>query len=34
VLAPLWDLLDSPRFREQVAALGGYATEEMGRRIR
>jgi putative molybdopterin biosynthesis protein len=34
VLAPLWELLDSARFREQVAALGGYATAEMGRRIR
>jgi putative molybdopterin biosynthesis protein len=34
VLAPLWELLDSARFREQVAALGGHATAEMGRRIR
>jgi putative molybdopterin biosynthesis protein len=34
VLAPLWELLDSPGFREQVEALGGYSTEQMGRRIR
>jgi putative molybdopterin biosynthesis protein len=34
VVAPLWGLLDSPDFRAQVEALGGYATEEMGRRIR
>jgi putative molybdopterin biosynthesis protein len=34
VLAPLWDLLDNVDFREQVEALGGYATEEMGRRVR
>src|SRR5919198_4344943 len=30
VLEPLWELLDSARFREQVEALGGYATAEMG----
>jgi putative molybdopterin biosynthesis protein len=34
VLAPLWELLGSERFREQVVALGGYGTEETGRRIR
>jgi putative molybdopterin biosynthesis protein len=34
VLAPLWELLDDVGFREQVEALGGYATAEMGRRIR
>jgi putative molybdopterin biosynthesis protein len=34
VLAPLWGLLADARFREQVEALGGYATAEMGRRIR
>jgi putative molybdopterin biosynthesis protein len=34
VLAPLWELLDSPGFREQVEALGGYSTAQMGRRIR
>jgi putative molybdopterin biosynthesis protein len=34
VTAPLWALLDSPEFRAAVEALGGYATEEMGRRIR
>jgi putative molybdopterin biosynthesis protein len=34
VLAPLWELLASERFREQVVALGGYGTEETGRRIR
>jgi len=34
LLAPLWALLDSDPFRAEVAALGGYATEEMGRRIR
>jgi putative molybdopterin biosynthesis protein len=34
VLAPLWALLDDLRFRRHVEALGGYATAEMGRRIR
>jgi putative molybdopterin biosynthesis protein len=34
LLAPLWDLLASDRFRAQVDALGGYDTTEMGRRIR
>src|SRR3954467_7945391 len=34
VTAPLWALLDDPDFRAAVEALGGYATEEMGRRIR
>jgi putative molybdopterin biosynthesis protein len=34
LLAPLWALLARASFRERVAALGGYATEEMGRRIR
>jgi putative molybdopterin biosynthesis protein len=34
VLAPLWELLDNADFREHVEALGGYATDEMGRRIR
>jgi putative molybdopterin biosynthesis protein len=34
VLAPLWRLLAEPRFRTAVEALGGYGTEEMGRRIR
>jgi putative molybdopterin biosynthesis protein len=33
-LAPLWALLESRRFRAAVADLGGYGTEEMGRRIR
>jgi putative molybdopterin biosynthesis protein len=33
-LAPLWALLRSGRFRDAVAELGGYATEEMGRRVR
>jgi putative molybdopterin biosynthesis protein len=33
VLAPLWELLGEAQFREQVEALGGYATAEMGRRI-
>jgi putative molybdopterin biosynthesis protein len=30
----LWALLEDPRFRDAVEALGGYGTEEMGRRIR
>jgi putative molybdopterin biosynthesis protein len=34
VTAPLWALLESPGFRGAVEALGGYRTEEMGRRIR
>ena len=34
VTAPLWALLDDPGFRDAVEALGGYATGEMGRRIR
>jgi putative molybdopterin biosynthesis protein len=33
-LAPLWALLRSDRFRTAVQDLGGYGTEEMGRRIR
>ena len=33
-LAPLWELLESGRFRAAVQDLGGYGTEEMGRRIR
>ena len=34
VLAPLWALLEDRSFRDAVAALGGYDTEEMGRRVR
>jgi putative molybdopterin biosynthesis protein len=34
ITAPLWALLESAGFREAVEALGGYGTEEMGRRIR
>jgi putative molybdopterin biosynthesis protein len=34
VTAPLWALLEDPAFRAAVEALGGYGTEEMGRRIR
>ena len=34
VLAPLWALLEDARFRAAVEDLGGYGTEEMGRRIR
>ena len=34
VTAPLWALLEDPAFRTAVEALGGYATAEMGRRIR
>jgi putative molybdopterin biosynthesis protein len=34
VTAPLWTLLEKPSFRAAVEALGGYGTEEMGRRIR
>jgi putative molybdopterin biosynthesis protein len=33
-LEPLWALLRSARFRAAVEELGGYDTEEMGRRIR
>jgi putative molybdopterin biosynthesis protein len=34
VTAPLWALLEEPGFRAAVEALGGYGTEETGRRIR
>jgi putative molybdopterin biosynthesis protein len=34
VTAPLWALLADHAFRAAVEALGGYGTEEMGRRIR
>jgi putative molybdopterin biosynthesis protein len=34
LLAPFWDLLQSPVFRSAVEDLGGYETTEMGRRIR
>jgi putative molybdopterin biosynthesis protein len=34
VTAPSWALLEKPSFRAAVEALGGYGTEEMGRRIR
>jgi molybdopterin molybdotransferase/putative molybdopterin biosynthesis protein len=34
VIAPLWELLERPAFRSAVEALGGYGTQEMGRRIR
>ena len=33
LLAPLWELLASPQFRSSVEGLGGYRTDEMGRRI-
>jgi molybdopterin molybdotransferase/putative molybdopterin biosynthesis protein len=33
LLAPLFELLESPEFREGVKGLGGYDTAEMGRRI-
>jgi putative molybdopterin biosynthesis protein len=33
-LAPLWALIDTAEFRNAVEALGGYDTNEMGRRIR
>jgi putative molybdopterin biosynthesis protein len=33
-IAPLWELLERPAFRSAVEALGGYGTQEMGRRIR
>jgi hypothetical protein len=32
-LAPLWTLLADDDFRAAVEALGGYGTEEMGRRV-
>jgi putative molybdopterin biosynthesis protein len=34
VTAPLWALLEEPAFQSAVEALGGYGTEETGRRIR
>jgi putative molybdopterin biosynthesis protein len=34
LLAPLWALLESSDFRRRVQELGGYHTEETGRRIR
>jgi putative molybdopterin biosynthesis protein len=34
LLAPLWKLLDSADFHASIEALGGYSTEETGRRIR
>ncbi len=34
LLAPLWALLQSDRFKAAVEELGGYTTKEMGRRIR
>jgi putative molybdopterin biosynthesis protein len=34
LLTPLWTLLDAEDFRNEVTALGGYDTTEMGRRIR
>ena len=34
LLAPLWALLHSDRFQQEVAELGGYSTKEMGLRIR
>jgi putative molybdopterin biosynthesis protein len=34
LLAPLWALLQSELFRAEVEELGGYATAEMGQRIR
>jgi putative molybdopterin biosynthesis protein len=34
LLAPLWALLASGRFQAAVTDLGGYSTDEMGRRIR
>ena len=33
-IAPLWGLLGQSAFRSAVEALGGYGTQEMGRRIR
>ena len=34
LLMPLWKLLDSPEFHASIQSLGGYGTEETGRRIR
>ncbi|WP_433288945.1 molybdopterin biosynthesis protein [Pseudonocardia sp. CA-142604] len=34
LLAPLWALLESPAFRAEVEALGGYSCSETGHRIR
>jgi putative molybdopterin biosynthesis protein len=34
LLAPLWELLESPAFTAEVEGLGGYDTGEMGRGIR
>jgi putative molybdopterin biosynthesis protein len=34
LVAPLWELLESPAFRVEVEGLGGYDTGEMARRIR
>jgi putative molybdopterin biosynthesis protein len=34
LVAPLWELFESPAFRAEVEGLGGYDTGEMGRRIR
>ncbi|MHA6630540.1 molybdopterin biosynthesis protein [Pseudonocardia sichuanensis] len=34
LLAPLWELLARPAFRDEVEALGGYSCAETGRRIR
>ena len=34
LLTPLWTLLDAEEFRDEVTALGGYDTTEMGRRLR
>jgi len=33
LLGPLWELLRSPAFLARVEALGGYSTQESGRRI-
>ncbi|HEY2762544.1 MAG TPA: molybdopterin biosynthesis protein [Pseudonocardiaceae bacterium] len=33
LLAPLWDLLADPDFRDSVEALGGYSCVETGRRV-
>lgn len=33
LVAPLWELLASADFRASVAAMGGYDTSEMGRRL-
>ncbi|MGH3432268.1 MAG: substrate-binding domain-containing protein, partial [Thermocrispum sp.] len=34
LLAPLWEMLDSPDFHAAVEKLGGYSTRETGHRIR